>query len=165
MSGWTFEVTAEMVTEEISAAVELAYQEKRSLIAGLSEADLARRTTNPQWGVRQIAAHLAQEDDATIFIGKRLAIGKNATPPAIVVNLANWWTMRRTAHSSAAELVTLLERKHVALNAWLQTLPAEALDRGGVVVGAGRMTLRELLLHGGDHVREHAAEISAALAK
>jgi hypothetical protein len=158
---WTM-TTIDLPT--IRAALEEAYRENRALIAGLSDADLERPTPNPRWKVGQLVAHIAEDDAGTLYIGKLLAKGKNAKAPGFVVDLANWWGLRKHKRARAADLVAVLDRRHGELLAWLQTLTPEHLGRGGEVSGIGRVTLAEFLVGNRAHSREHGVEIRAALA-
>lgn len=148
---------------ELRRALEATYQENRALIAGLSDADLERRTPNPKWRVRQLAAHIAQDDAATVYVGTLLAKGKNARAPDFVVNLANWWGLRRYRKARVGDLLPEMDRKHRDLLAWLDTLTPEQLQRGGEISQMGRMTLAEFLSRNRQHSREHGNEIRAAL--
>ena len=68
-----------MVTTDLAAlrgALEETYRENRALIAGLSDADLERPTPNRRWEVRQLAAHIAEDDGGTLYVGKLLARGR-----------------------------------------------------------------------------------------
>ncbi len=101
-----------MELNAIRTALEESYQQKLALVGSLSESDLGRRTANPKWTVRHLAAHIAEDDGATLNIGKLLARGKNATAPDFVVNIMNWWAIRRHRRSRPAELTAVLDEKH-----------------------------------------------------
>lgn len=150
---------------ELRKALDATYQENRALIAGLSDADLVRRTPNPKWRVRQLAAHIAEDDGGTVYVGKLLARGKNAKAPDFVVNLANWWGLRKHRKARAADLLPVMDQKHRDLLAWLETLTPEQLQRGGEISQMGRMTLAEFLDRNQQHSREHGNEIRTALGR
>ena len=155
-----------MVTTDpiaIRAALEETYRENRALIAGLSDPDLERPTSNPRWKVRQLAAHIAEDDGGTVYVGKLLAKGKNAKAPNFVVDLANWWSVRKHKWARAADLVAVLDAKHRELLAWLAALTPEALARGGEESQVGRVTLGEFLMKNRAHSQEHGDDIRAAL--
>jgi hypothetical protein len=152
-----------MTLSTIRAALEETHQESRALIAGLNTGDLDRRTRNPKWTVRQIAAHIAEDDGATLYVAKLLARGKNATAPGFVVNLANWWALRKYRRAATGDLLATIDQKHAALMNWLTNVPAEALERQGTISQVGRMSLAEFLVKSGTHSREHAADIRAVI--
>jgi hypothetical protein len=152
-----------MEIETIRTALEQTYQDNRALIAGLSDTDMDRSTPNPKWKVRQLAAHIAGDDAGALYVAKILAKGKNAKAPDFVINLANWWGLRKYKKATASDLLPVMDEKHRQLMAWLDTVPAEALDKGGEVSQVGRVTLGEFLVKNGDHSREHGADIRTAL--
>ena len=154
-----------MEIEAIRGALDETYQENRALIAGLSDADMDRPTPNPRWKVRQLAAHIAEDDGGAVYVGKLLAKGKNAKAPGFVVNLANWWSLRKYRKARASDLLPVIDTKHRELLRWLDTLPSEALVRGGEISQMGRMTLGEFLVKNREHSRAHGADIRAALGK
>jgi hypothetical protein len=149
----------------VQDALEQSYQQNRALLSGLKEADLSRPTTNPHWKVRQLAAHIAEDDGGALYIGKLLARGKNARAPGFVVNLMNWWSVRHYRKAGAQQLVDVLDQKHGRLLDWLAGLPAGALDQGGEISQMGRLTTGEFLIKNAEHSREHAAEVRAALGR
>ncbi len=149
----------------IRAALDETYRENRALIAGLSDADLERPTPNPKWKVRQLAAHIAEDDGGTVYVGKLLAKGKNAKAPDVLINLFNWWGLRKYKQARATDLVAVMDAKHRELLAWVGTLTPEQLARGGAVSRMGRLTLAEFLGRNQAHGQEHGADLRAALAR
>jgi hypothetical protein len=153
-----------MDKQGIRAVLEQCYQENRALIAGLSEADMERPTPNPKWNVRTLAAHIAEDPAGAVYVGKLLAQGKNAKAPDLVVNVFNWWGLRKYKRAGAADLVAVLDRRQQELLTWLDSAPEQALQNGGQVSQVGTVTLGEFLTRNGEHSREHAADIRSALA-
>lgn len=153
-----------MEKQSIRAALEQVYQENRALIAGLTEADMERPTPNPKWKVRQLAAHIAEDPAGALYVGKLLARGKNAKAPDFIVNLFNWWGLRKYKKVSAADLVAVLDRRQQDLLTWFDSVPEAALGNGGEVSQVGTVTVGEFLTRNGEHSREHAADIRSALA-
>ena len=154
-----------MELTEVRDVLEQTYQVNRALIAGLSESEFARKTPNPRWRVRQLAAHIAEDDAGTLYVGKLLARGKNAKAPDFVINVANWWSLRKHRKATPATLLAVLDRRHGELMAWLNTLQPEQLERGGEISQLGRLTLAEFLGQNSAHSREHAADICAAIGR
>lgn len=147
----------------IRQALETTYQGNRELIGGLRDADLDRHTSNPRWRVRQLAAHIAGDDAGTLYVGKLLARGKNAKAPDFVVNLANWWWLRKYRRARPADLLTLMDAKHREFLAWLDTVTPEQLEGGGEISKMGRLTLAEFLVQNQQHSREHGDDIRDAI--
>src|SRR5947207_393804 len=94
-----------MDVNTIRSGLDATYRENRALIAGLGDADMERPTPNPKWKVRQLAAHIAEDDGGALYVGKLLARGKNAKAPAVVINLANWWSLRKYRKARVADLL------------------------------------------------------------
>jgi hypothetical protein len=152
-----------MDKQSIRAALEQVYQENRALIAGLTDADLGRPTPNPRWKVRMLAAHIAEDPAGAVYVGRLLARGKNAKAPDFVVNIANWWSLRKHKRAATTQLVDLLDRRQQELLTWFDALPEESLGQGGEVSQVGKVTLGEFLIQNGEHSREHGADIRSAL--
>jgi hypothetical protein len=153
-----------MEKQHIRAALDQVYQENRALIAGLTDADMDRPTPNPKWNIRKLAAHIAEDPAGAVYVGKLLARGKNARAPDLVVNVANWWGLRKYRNASASDLVAVLDSRQQELLAWFDSVPEEALSNGGKVSQVGEVTLGEFLTRNGEHSREHATDIRSALA-
>jgi hypothetical protein len=152
-----------MEKQHIRAALGEVYQENRTLIAGLTDGDMDRPTPNPKWNIRKLAAHIAEDPAGAVYVGKLLARGKNARAPDLVVNIANWWGLRKYRNASASDLVAVLDRRQQELLAWFDSVPEGALSNGGKVSQLGEVTLAEFLTGNGEHSREHAADIRSSL--
>jgi hypothetical protein len=148
----------------IREELEQVYQENRALIAGLCEEDMRLPTPNPRWNVRQLAAHIAEDPAGALFVGRLLAKGKNAKAPGLLIDLANWWGLRKYKQANAAALLSVLDRRQQELLGWFDSVPEAALADGGEVSQVGAVTLGEFLTRNGAHSREHVADIRAALA-
>jgi hypothetical protein len=156
-------MTTEHSTQSIRDALEQTYQDNRALLAQLTDADLDRPTANPKWQVRQLAGHIAEDAAGTVYVGKLLARGKNAKAPDFVVNLANWWGLRKYKRVRAAGLLPIIDARQRELMAWVGELTPDALANGGEISGMGRMTLAEFLIANCAHGRDHGADLQAAL--
>ena len=154
-----------MDTTVICAALEAMYQDNRKLIAGLSATDMQRPTPNPKWNVRQLAAHIAEDAGAMLSVGRLLARGKSAKAPDFVVNLANWWTLRKYGKARPTDLLLVMDANHQQALAWVRGLPSGALSHSGEVSQMGQLTLAEFLVKYPEHSRAHASAIHAALAR
>jgi hypothetical protein len=154
---------SKMDTATLRHALEETHQESRALIAGLSDADLDRPTANPKWRVRQLAAHIAEDDGGTVYVGKLLARGKDAKAPDFVINLANWWGLRKYRRATVAGLLKVKDERHGRLLTWFDTLTPAQLSNRGEISQMGTMTLAEFLTANSAHSRDHGDEIRAAL--
>lgn len=137
------------------------YEEVRSLIGGLPEDALSRKTSNG-WTVGQLASHIAGSPKGHIYVIGRLRKGGNATIPgplSFLVNVLNWNDARKFKNTSKPALLEAAERCYNDYTAALDGLTEDELDRGGDVLGLGKMTLYEYLMTSGDHGREHAADL------
>jgi hypothetical protein len=152
-----------MDKQSIRAALEQVYQESRALIAGLSAGEMERPTPNPKWNVRKLAAHIAEDPAGALYVGKLLARGKNARAPDFVVNLFNWWGLRKYKNAAPSDLVAVLDRRQQELLTWFDAVPEAALSNGGEVSQVGKVTLGDFLTRNCEHSREHAADIRSAL--
>src|SRR5690348_9917256 len=101
-----------MDTATLRTTLDAAYQENRKLLAGLSETDMDRRTSNPRWRVRQLAAHIALDERGMVAVGKLLARGKNAKAPGFVIDLMNWWSLRKQRTAGPAGLLAVMDGGH-----------------------------------------------------
>ena len=57
----------------------------------------------------------------------------------MIVDLANWWSLRTYKKARAADLAAVMDAKHAELLAWLETLTPEQLVRDGEVSQVGRV--------------------------
>lgn len=145
-------------------------EEMRTLIDGLTEADLAKKCDNG-WKVSQLAGHIAGSPSGDIYVAKRLAQGKNASIPGFlgwIIDLSNWWGGRKFGSASKADILAALEDKHNELFAYINTLSEDQLDGRGKVSGAGSnlgelSAYEYLAVQGPQHRSDHAAGIRSAI--
>lgn len=139
------------------------YEEVRSLITSLPDDALTRKTSNG-WTVGQLASHIAGSPKGHIYVIGRLRKGSSATVPgplSFIVNVMNWNDARKFKNTDKAALLAAAERCYNDYVAALDGLSEDELDRGGDVLGLGKMTLYEYLMKSGDHGREHASDLRA----
>ncbi len=142
------------------------HEDMRSLIGGLDDADLDRRTENG-WSIRMMAGHIAESPKGDIYVLKRLTAGKNATLPkplAFILDLVNWKDVRKFRRATKPDLLSVLETEHNAIFAYVTALSEEQLDRRGIVFGRGELSALEYLQQTPAHGREHGASIRNAVA-
>ena len=153
--------------EKLKSILGSQRDEVRAFLGGLSDTDLLTKT-DLGWSVSQVAGHIAESPPGDTYVAKRLAQGKNATLPgflAFVINLGNWWGTRKYKRTSRDILVKTWDTQHAKLTDYVATLTDSELDRGGVVMGMGRVTLYEYLVQSPSHARDHAKAIERALAR
>lgn len=146
---------------ELREIVTRDYEEMRSLLSRLGDDTLARKAANG-WTIGQVAGHIASGPAGNIYVLNRLRRGKNVTVPgplAFLINVRNWWMLRGYKRTSKQELLATVEKQHNEFFAYLNGLTDEDLDRGGEVLGLGKMTVYEYVKRSGDHPREHAADL------
>lgn len=141
------------------------YEETRALLQRLGDDTLARRAPNG-WTVGQLAGHIATSPQGVGFVVSRLRKGGNATVPgplAFVVDLRNWWQGRKYNKTSKSALLAAAEGAYNDAVAYVNGISNEELDRGGEVLGMGKLTTYEFIKRNSDHQRDHATELKQAI--
>ena len=150
---------------EMLSMLDTADVETRAILNGLSDDDLKKRTDESNWTVGQLAGHIAQVPWA-IYVTRRLSQGRNAAAPApfgFLLNLGNWWNVRRFRNASKRQLLDSWSKGLSAYRSYVESLPDEVLDKTGEVSGLGRMSVYEFVKRAPEHTREHGATIQRAL--
>ena len=141
------------------------HAEMRGLFEQLTPENMQLPVGSDGWTVGQLAGHIAVSPRGQkMFVG-RLRRGKGLTIPkplTFIVNIRNGWMTRKFKQTTRDELLSTLEASHRELLAAVETLTEEELDRGGILLTSGYQTVYENLKGGGDHSREHAAELRSA---
>ena len=141
------------------------YEDTRALLQRLGD-DTLKRTAPNGWSVGELAGHIAVSPDGVAFVVNRLRAGKNATLPAplaFLVDLTNWWEKRKFSKTSKSDLLAAAEGAYTKAVAYVNGLSGDELDRGGEVLGMGKLTIYEFINRNGDHQRDHAAELKQAI--
>ncbi len=116
--------------------------------------------------MRSVGGHIAQAPGGDVYVAKRLAKGSNATLPgflAFVLDLSNWWGVRKFAKATRADLLAAWENGHNDLFSFATTLSDDELDRGGTVMSLGKQTAYSFLKQSPSHSQEHAEAIRAVI--
>ena len=153
-------------TEQLREVLDANHAEMRSLIESLAPEQL-RRKTEAGWTVGQMAGHIAASASGDIYVAKRLAQGKAAELPgflSFIINIANWWGVRKFKTASTADIVAACDEGHQALTGFVSGLTEEQLDRAAAVMTIGRISTFDYLKRSPAHTQEHAALIRRALA-
>ncbi|HET6616028.1 MAG TPA: DinB family protein [Dehalococcoidia bacterium] len=150
---------------ELLQVLDDADRETRDLFAGLADEDLPKRTDESNWTVGQLAGHIAQAPWAKRVVG-RLSQNKGAGAPppfGFLLNLGNWWNVRRFATTSRHELLDTWAGAFREYRRYIESLPDDVLDHGGDVPGRGKMTVADFVRSAPEHTRVHGETIRRAL--
>jgi hypothetical protein len=154
----------------VRATWEDSHNKTRTLIGGISDADLERPTDNAGWTVRNLAAHIAEADALVASSAKRLSQGKNPFFLPLPTPIANWLGNMRNKSSvkkyraaTTAELVTLADTAHAKACEALDGIPADGWHKAAKVPAIGVHTLASFIGLFVDHTDEHSAVLKKAL--
>ncbi len=132
-------------------------QQVRDALAGASDAELAFAEPKPGgWSATQVALHLM---DCEIVYSMRFRKLLAEEDPALPAFDQPRWAEALGGGRDLADVVTtfeLLRKQNLGL---VRTAPPSALDRAGQHPEYGRLTLRDHVIHLGDHDANHAAQI------
>lgn len=115
------------------------------------------------WTVRQLANHLADADRGHNHQVMNIAEGNEVIPPDFDVERYNRRLTEKTAEQSGEQARALLNASRAQLNAWLDTLDDDQLDRQGRHASLNILTVYQILQVMCEHERAHARDIAAAL--
>jgi len=151
--------------DQLRDSVTRDYREMRELLSQLTPEMMRLRATDG-WTVAQLAGHIAVSPRGLMFVLNRLRKGRNVRVPkplAFVVNIRNWWMVRKFSNPTRDELLAALDDAHEALLAYISGLGEEELDRGGQFLDDGYQTVYENVMRSTDHSHEHAAVLRDAI--
>jgi len=130
-----------------------------SLVAGLSEEQLARRPGPERWSIQEVVAHLADDE---LVGGYRLRMILSSPGTAIQAFDQDVWA--RTGRyetkdaGSSLELFRVLREANLAL---LHSLSAEQWDMFGVHAERGVESVRDIAMYFAGHDINHFQQIEA----
>ncbi len=136
-----------------------AYAEFRAALDGLSDEQLERPFMD-QWGLREVAAHIAGWHDQMATGLERMARGERPTPEGVDWSDVQVWNDRfavQVNNRRAGDLLRLLDDQTRRFIAAMEALPE---DRYGENKTANRIAANA----GYEHFREHAEDIHQARA-
>ena len=155
-----------VTAQEARTNWETAYQRSRSLIAGLTPAQLDQPVPGMKWSARNLASHLASLDAIVEQAGKPVTQGKRFPPLPLPVsmvrmlgNMLNAREVKRTAAAGSDNLVSAGDQRHAAMVAYLDSVQPKDWERTGTVGWLGKVNLAQVV----QSVAEHHAEHQAAL--
>ncbi len=143
------------------AVLEQAPATFRSLVAGLSNADLDTPYRPGGWTIRQVVHHVP-DSHMNAYIRMKLAATEDA--PVIKTYEEQLWAELPEAKTGPIDMsLTLLESLHVRWVAFLRMLPEESFEKTFMHPEWKRVSLGESVAMYGWHCRHHAAHIAHAL--
>jgi DinB family protein len=148
--------------EQFISAIEQAPATFRSLVAGLSDAQLDTPYRPGGWTVRQVVHHVP-DSHMNAYIRMKLAVTEDV--PAIKPYEESRWAELPEAKSGAVAMsLALLEALHQRWVAFLRALPESDFRKSFSHPQWGIVTVDEALGMYEWHCRHHAAHVELALA-
>ena len=130
-----------------------------SLLKGLSDAELSRRPLPDKWSIREIVAHLADDE---LVGGYRIRMILSSPGTEIQAFDQDEWA--RTGRYDQAEVRASLEMFSVLRQsnlALLRCLRSEEWDMSGVHAERGPESIRDIAMYYAGHDINHLAQIEA----
>ena len=144
------------------AVIEEAPSRFRSLVAGLSEAQLDTPYRPGGWTVRQVIHHVP---DSHMNAYVRMKLAATEESPTVKTYEESRWAELPEARTGPVEMsLALLEALHRRWVAFLRALPESHMRRAFMHAEWGRVTIEESITMYSWHCRHHAAHIAGALA-
>ena len=142
-------------------AIERAPSRYRSLVSGLSDAQLDTPYRPGGWTIRQVVHHVP-DSHLNAYVRMKLAVTEDT--PAIRTYEEALWAELPEAKSGPVEMsLSLLEALHRRWVAFLRGLDEPAFAKAFMHPTWGRVTIDEGLVMYEWHCRHHAAHIEQAL--
>ncbi len=116
-----------------------------------------------RWTVRQVLSHLLDAEKGLTGQMKRLQAGKPTIPDDFDLDRWNRGAVRRLSELTPEQLIAGLSESRAALNAFVDGLAADDLQKEGRHTIAGIIPLWRFLQIVAEHEKTHAADIRAAL--
>ena len=132
-------------------------EQYRSLVAGLSDAQLDTPYRPGGWTIRQVVHHVP-DSHMNAYIRMKFAVTEDS-PSIKAYQEARWAELPEAKTGPADMSVALLESLHRRWVAFLRGLPAAEFSKAYVHPELGRVTLDEALASYAWHCRHHAAHV------
>lgn len=148
---WTVEQALEMLDR--------GPRQLREAVAGASEPELSFPEPKPGgWSPKQVAIHLMDTELIWSVRRRKLLAENNPDLPAFDQNLWSDALSGGRETEDAVRTLELLRKQNLAL---IRSAPAPkgALDRTGRHPEYGKLTIRDMVMHGADHDAKHATQI------
>ena len=145
------------------AIIEEAPSRFRSLVDGLSDAQLDTPYRPGGWTVRQVIHHIP---DSHMNAYVRMKLAATEESPTVKTYEESRWAELPEARSGRVEMsLALIEALHQRWVAFLRALPEAHLRRAFMHAEWGKVTIEESITMYSWHCRHHAAHIAGALGR
>ena len=145
------------------AVIEQAPARIRSLVAGITEAQLVASYRPGGWTVRQIVHHIP-DSHMNAYVRMKLAATEES-PTVKTYDEAKWAELPEARTAPVEVSLALVDALHRRWVAFLRALPEADLRRTFMHADWGRVTIEESIAMYSWHCRHHAAHISIALGR
>ena len=147
--------------ERYLATIEGTPARFRSLVAGLSDAQLDTPYRPGGWTIRQVVHHVP-DSHLNAYVRMKLAVTEDA--PAIKTYEESLWAELPDGKTGAVDMsLALLDALHTRWLAFLRALPASDYSKTFTHPQWGSVTVDEAIVMYEWHCRHHAAHIENAL--
>jgi len=144
------------------AIVEALPARLRSLVSGLTGAELEAPYRPDGWTIRQVVHHIA---DSHLNAYVRMKLAATEDRPTVKTYHEELWAELPDARSAPIDIsLALIEALHARMIAFIRGVPAETLRRSFQHAEWGIVTIEESVTMYSWHCRHHAAHIEGALA-
>jgi uncharacterized damage-inducible protein DinB len=130
-------------------------------IAGVSDADLARRPDAKSWSAKEVVCHIRDTEES--FMARFQSILAMDEPRFVPVEPDRWAADRQYLRSDAADALAAFRRRREETLQFLRGLTPEQWDRGGIHATRGRMTLKDFVPFMAGHDDNHLDQLRRAL--
>jgi hypothetical protein len=144
------------------ATLEGAAARFRSLVDGLSDAQLDTAYRPGGWTIRQVVHHVP-DSHMNAYVRTKLAATLDAPPTILGYPEDVWAELPEAKSAPVAMSLDLLDGLHKRWVGFLRALPAEAFQRTYIHPEMKAVTIDEALAMYAWHCRHHAAHIELAL--
>jgi hypothetical protein len=143
---------------ELTAALAAAAPRLAEAAAGLGAAALRARPKPGEWCLTEVMAHLADLEHA-VFLPRLRRMATEDRPTFEAFDPAAWAHARDHRAREFADDLEVFRRARAETVAFLERLPAGAVERLGVSGHFGPITLAQYATHMADHDLEHLAQM------
>jgi hypothetical protein len=133
------------------------------IVQGVPEAKLSRRPVPDKWSIKEIIAHLAEDELVTSWRYRQM-IEKSGCPLSSF-DQDQWARLGDYGSWQAADALDMFRLLREANLRMLRNLTADEWDHFGVHAERGRISVRDLARHMAGHDMNHVEQIRSILGK